>query len=164
MRASAARWCVPLLALLAAVWLALIVAPPLLSGAGRPGTAMLVKLLFAPVCHQIPERSFHLMETPLGVCARCTGIYAGVFFAFLAATFGMIPPVARRRAGAVLLAAAAPSFLLLLLSASGLIPDDAYLRSVAGAILGLGAGACLVPAFQALCAELTTQAPLPTGG
>src|SRR5438552_2016659 len=29
------------------------------------------------VCHQLPERSFHLESVPLPVCARCTGIYAG---------------------------------------------------------------------------------------
>lgn len=34
------------------------------------------------VCHQMAERSFlfHGMQMPL--CARCTGIYTGVFFAF----------------------------------------------------------------------------------
>lgn len=29
------------------------------------------------VCHQIPERSFHLAGVQLPVCARCTGLYLG---------------------------------------------------------------------------------------
>jgi len=29
------------------------------------------------VCHQRPERSFHLWAAQLPVCARCTGIYLG---------------------------------------------------------------------------------------
>jgi uncharacterized membrane protein len=29
------------------------------------------------VCHQRPERSFHLWAAQLPVCARCTGIYVG---------------------------------------------------------------------------------------
>lgn len=33
---------------------------------------------FHYVCHQIPARSFYFEGHPLGVCARCTGIYAGV--------------------------------------------------------------------------------------
>ncbi len=35
--------------------------------------------LFAPVCHQIPSRSFYLFGHPLAVCGRCLGIYAGFF-------------------------------------------------------------------------------------
>jgi hypothetical protein len=29
------------------------------------------------ICHQRPERSFHLLGTQLPVCARCMGIYVG---------------------------------------------------------------------------------------
>ena len=33
------------------------------------------------VCHQKPERSFHLWAAQLPVCARCTGIYLGAAIA-----------------------------------------------------------------------------------
>src|SRR5688572_17662902 len=29
------------------------------------------------ICHQLPERSFHLQSFQLPVCARCFGLYAG---------------------------------------------------------------------------------------
>lgn len=29
------------------------------------------------VCHQLPERSFHVAGVQLPVCARCTGLYIG---------------------------------------------------------------------------------------
>lgn len=29
------------------------------------------------VCHQLPERSFHLLGAQLPVCARCLGLYLG---------------------------------------------------------------------------------------
>ena len=37
------------------------------------------------VCHQKPERSFHLWAAQLPVCARCTGIYLGAAAAALVA-------------------------------------------------------------------------------
>jgi hypothetical protein len=33
------------------------------------------------ICHQRPERSLQLWSTPMPVCARCTGIYAGAAMA-----------------------------------------------------------------------------------
>ncbi|MBN2207598.1 MAG: DUF2085 domain-containing protein [Candidatus Aminicenantes bacterium] len=44
--------------------------------------------LFAPLCHQNPERCFRLDGRPLAVCARCLGVYLGfggglVLYAFV---------------------------------------------------------------------------------
>jgi uncharacterized membrane protein len=63
----------PALAATAAAWVAVLVAAPLL-----PATAAAV--LYGAgslLCHQIPERSFHLHDFQLPVCARCFGLYAG---------------------------------------------------------------------------------------
>ncbi len=63
----------------AAAWVAAIVAAPLLANAA--GTASrwssLIYAVFAPVCHQIPSRSFAAAGHPFAVCARCFGVYAG---------------------------------------------------------------------------------------
>ena len=54
-------------------WTALIVTAPLV-----PMPAALVAyVLGGMVCHQLPERSFHMAGHQLAVCARCTGIYTG---------------------------------------------------------------------------------------
>lgn len=84
-------------ALLAAcfAWLALVFAPPLLAAAGWP-YADFVRLLLAPVCHQIPERSFHLFGEPLAACARCTGLYVG--FTVGVALWPHMPKLARKLA------------------------------------------------------------------
>jgi len=40
------------------------------------------KLVGYAICHQIPERSFHMHGQQLPLCARCTGIYMGAMTGF----------------------------------------------------------------------------------
>ncbi len=40
------------------------------------------KLVGYAICHQIPERSFHMHGEQLPLCARCTGIYMGALAGF----------------------------------------------------------------------------------
>ena len=55
---------------------AMVVVAPL--SAARDGfLAPLLYGIFAPVCHQIADRSFHLAGHPLAVCHRCFGFYIG---------------------------------------------------------------------------------------
>lgn len=37
-----------------------------------------VAAIFRSVCHQMPERTLAILGTPLLVCSRCAGLYAGV--------------------------------------------------------------------------------------
>ena len=65
-------------------WLGAIVLAPYLRSRGHGAAASFLYALFAPVCHQIPGRSFRLAGFPLAVCGRCLGIYVG----FLAGLLG----------------------------------------------------------------------------
>jgi uncharacterized membrane protein len=58
------------------VWFAAILLAPYLRSRGS-GLAPSLYACFAPLCHQIPGRSFRLFGQPLAVCARCFGIYMG---------------------------------------------------------------------------------------
>ncbi len=49
---------------------------------------------FRLVCHQRPDRTFHLGGRPLGVCQRCSGLYTGLWVGWLA---GGVTPWTRRR-------------------------------------------------------------------
>jgi uncharacterized membrane protein len=71
-----------------AVWLAAIFLAPELAARGRTGAARLLYAVFAPVCHQIPDRCFVLHGHPLAVCGRCLGVYAG--FALGLALFPLV--------------------------------------------------------------------------
>ena len=50
--------------------------------------------LFDPLCHQLPDRSFHLLDHPLAVCHRCSGLYLG--FALGIALWPALPAAAAR--------------------------------------------------------------------
>jgi uncharacterized membrane protein len=47
------------------------------SGDGAATLGRLLRLTYAPVCHQMPERSLAAAGLPLPVCTRCTGLYLG---------------------------------------------------------------------------------------
>lgn len=58
---------------MASAWLLLIAAAPIV-------WIPLAGVLYAAgalICHQLPDRSFHVQGSQLPVCARCFGLYAG---------------------------------------------------------------------------------------
>jgi hypothetical protein len=83
-------------------WAALLLLVPFL--ASRPhatpiGAAAIVAVyaIGSMICHQLPERSYHLWTAQLPVCARCTGIYAGAAVAALLSGARDFPPSLQRR-------------------------------------------------------------------
>ena len=117
------------------------------AGGGRLGVmaAAASYMVGGVVCHQRPERSFHLAGAQLPVCGRCTGLYvsaaAGVLLAFV---------WARAKAGRLtrgrLLLAVVPSVVTLALEWSGAWPVSNAARAAAAAPIGLVLGALLVEA------------------
>ena len=93
----------------------------------------------ALVCHQRPERSFHVWGAQLPVCARCAGIYAGALMAAVAAATISVgrdrDPVINRPMLAVLLAAFPTALTLLHEWTTGLTPGN-WTRAAAGFPLG----------------------------
>jgi uncharacterized membrane protein len=123
-----------LLALAAAVWLALLILGPILP---VPLAAMLYAL-GARICHQRPERSFHLFAAQLPVCARCVGIYSGAAAGLFVALSARI----RRRlswipARTLLLVGATPTLITLLLEWTGAWAGSNGARAGAGGTLGV---------------------------
>lgn len=74
------RW-VGLLLVTAGI-LVVITIPPAVSLPWR----MVIMKAFAPVCHQLPTRSFHVGDIAFAVCHRCYGIYMGLFAGVLVLT------------------------------------------------------------------------------
>ena len=62
---------------------AAILTAPLVQATGHRALAAAIYGSFSFVCHQIPERSFHLAGYKFAVCSRCMGIYSGLAVATL---------------------------------------------------------------------------------
>jgi uncharacterized membrane protein len=82
------------------------------------GTALVVVVyaIGSMVCHQLPERSYHLWTAQMPVCARCAGIYAGAAVAAVLSAAHAAPPHPFRgaaRARTALVVAALPAALTL---------------------------------------------------
>lgn len=127
-----------LLFLASAAWTLAVLAAPVLE-------APIVYAAAGLVCHQIPERSFHVDGAPVAVCARCVGLYAGGVLGFgLAWASGLRrwrwnvrPAVARR----VLVLAAVPTAATLLAEWGAGWPVGNAWRWAAALPLGLIAAA-----------------------
>ena len=57
-------------------WLGVVFYTAFARGNGLSGGDLLFSC-FRPLCHQIPERSFHAFGSVLPVCHRCVGLYIG---------------------------------------------------------------------------------------
>jgi uncharacterized membrane protein len=144
---SGARLRIPFVAM-AATWAVLIVAATYLAGrahAAPAANALIISVygIGSVICHQLPERSFHLWSAQMPVCARCAGIYVGAaaFALGASASHGARTMQART----VLALAAVPTALTLIYEwTTGQMPSHA-IRAAAGAAIG-GAVAWLVVA------------------
>jgi uncharacterized membrane protein len=65
--------------ILSGIWCAIIFAAPLLVHNNYQGYAFFIYKSFSRICHQIPERSFHIFNEKFAVCERCFSIYFSFF-------------------------------------------------------------------------------------
>lgn len=120
------------------VWCGLILGVPFLSGGSlfMQRGAALIRLFFSPICHQLPDRSFHLAGKALPVCARCAGIYGG----FLAGVFILAMTDRLKRVWIpgrwFMVSGLTMTGLEVLLSHLGLFSSTLMTRCLTGALLG----------------------------
>ncbi len=104
---------------------------------------------FAPVCHQIAERSFHVDGVALAACHRCYGIYWGLFLG------PVLYLVVRRwehkwwnQSRLLLAAALLPLGLDWVLDFVGLWSNTPLSRVLSGGVFGLAAGMLVAQALS----------------
>jgi uncharacterized membrane protein len=143
----------PIAALLSTAWLFLILTAPLLPTALSASVYAAGSLL----CHQLPERSFHIGAFQLPLCARCVGIYSGAAIgAFVVSVQSALtahhirPARLVQRARRILVLGALPTAITVALESGGLWPTSNIVRAVAGVPLGVVAALVVTSALATL--------------
>ena len=143
----------PAIAVSSVVWLALLIVTPL----APSSVATLIYTAGAVICHQIPERSFHLAGFQIPVCARCLGIYAGAAaVASIHVLTGLVVDSSRwrilspRAARVVFALGALPTLVGVGLEWRGVWHGTNFDRAIAGVALGVGGALVVMSAVATL--------------
>jgi len=139
---------------IAVALVALIVGAPLLQSAGHPEFAAPIYKGFSYLCHQIPERSFHLAGEQFAVCSRCTGLYAGIALTTLGyPLFRSLRSTDTPRI-VWLFASALPLAIDFSLTYFGIWQNNHFTRFTTGALFGTVAAIFILPGVVELGARL----------
>jgi len=110
------------------------------------GAAPQWRLLFRVMCHGMARRSLELFGTPMPLCARCVGIYAGMLAGIL--VFWAIPLFREKVMRGVAFAAVTPLAIDGLTQLTGLRESTNPLRLATGVIAGLAFGLWILSAVE----------------
>lgn len=135
------------IALIAAFWIFLILLAPLAEANNLIGVSGSIYKFCGYICHQIPARSYFLGNQPFAVCARCFGVYFGLFVGFTA--YPLLRPIEKVES--------LPRFWLFLAMIPMLIDwslgffeiweNTRFSRFLTGLILGAACAIFIVPAL-----------------
>lgn len=144
-------------ALVVFLWAFLIILAPLAATNEITQISAPIYKFFSYLCHQLSERSFHLHEHQFAVCARCFGVYFGLFFGFI------IYPIIKK----VEEIEPFPRFWLFLalipigidwtLGILGIWENTHWSRFITGTILGVACAVFIVPSLVELVRLLTLK-------
>jgi uncharacterized membrane protein len=135
----------------ACLWVVTIVVAPYAIASHHPALVAAAALVYEGaglICHQRPERSFHLAGVQLPVCGRCLGLYISGAIGALAACFTAGRSVSGR-ARAALLVAALPTAVTVSLEFAGLIHPGNVVRAISALPLGATAAWIFVGSLRA---------------
>jgi len=133
----------------------LIVAAPLAQANQHQQFAAAIYKTFSFVCHQIPERSFHIAGYKFAVCSRCTGLYSG--FAIAALIYPLVRSLRQTRTPSIvwLFLAAAPLAVDFSLGYFSIWQNNHLSRFFTGALLGAAAVFYIMPGLVELSSNIS---------
>lgn len=147
-------------AVVALVWLLLIVTPPIAKADGLTDVSSPLYTFFSFMCHQMPDRSFHIEGEKFGVCSRCFGVYFGLFFGFLIyplwRKIDETEPISR----IWLFLSLVPIGIDWSLGVFGIWDNTFSSRFLTGLILGVACATFIVPAIVEITRNLTFRSKI----
>jgi uncharacterized membrane protein len=143
------------LAFLGAIPALILAASTFCSWAIAHGASMQWRALFRVMCHGRVERSFALFDVPMPICARCTGIYAGLLAGL--ALFAILPLLREEVMRRISFAAVTPLAIDGLTQLAGFRESTNTLRVLTGVVAGLAFGLWILSAV-----ERSVHAPVTT--
>ena len=124
------------------MWVAALVLAPVAIVSRVPLVSRGAALVYAAgslVCHQRPERCFHIHGRQLAVCARCTGLYASALAGGFAALLFGTAALTRSRARMWLGLATVPTLVTVALELAGVAHPSNTTRMLSALPLGAAA-------------------------
>ena len=104
------------------------------------------RLLFRMMCHGFAPRCLELWNVPMPICARCTGLYAGLFLGLL--VFCALRIAHERALRLAMVAAATPMAIDGLTQLTGLRESVNPLRIATGLVAGFAFGLWVLSAIE----------------
>lgn len=145
-----------IISIISLIWCSLIILTPVLASIqGFPeSVSTVLYIFFSNICHQIDDRSYHILGHALGVCSRCSFIY----FAFLLGVilYPFIHKLDNVRMPAIWVIITAVILMVgdALLDIFDLFNNTFITRSITGFILGVVLPFYLIPGFTIFSYEI----------
>ena len=142
---------------LVAIWSAAILIAPVARLLAVEQVSTPLYNFFGYVCHQLPDRSFHIMGEQFGVCSRCFGVYFGIVLGIaiypLFRQIDTVEPIPR----VWLFLSLIPIGIDWSLTAFGIWENTQFSRLATGLILGAACAVFIIPALVEITRNLTRR-------
>ena len=139
------------------IWALLIIVAPIAKANGLTGVSTPLYTFYGYICHQIPNRSFHIEGEQFGVCSRCFGVYFGLLFGYaiypLWRRVDEVEPISR----IWLFLSLIPIGVDWSLGVFGIWENTFTSRFITGTILGVACATFIVPATVEITRNFTIR-------
>lgn len=139
------------------VWVFVILLAPFAAANNLTSVSNPIYSFFSYLCHQLPERSFHLENHSFAVCARCFGVYFGLLAGFIGYPLFRAIEETEPLPRVWLFLSLVPITIDWSLGVFGIWENTHLSRFITGMILGVACAVFIIPAIVELAQLLSRK-------